>query len=106
MIINFSNLNNISLQIGDTAYYAIPNDIGVTGDPVQIGMITSISNNSIEIANSNIEVPQNAFIMFSKNNTVNNGSLKGYYAEVTMRNDITEEAELFAVGSEVSPSSK
>ena len=106
MIITFQNLDNTSLQIGDTAYYAIANDIGVAGDPIQIGTITSIGSNTIEISNSNMEIPQDAFIMFAKNNSVNNGGLKGYYAEVTMRNDINEEAELFAISSEVSPSSK
>ena len=46
------------------------------------------------------------FIMFQKDRTVNNTSLLGYYAEIKLRNNSTERAELFALSSEVSPSSK
>ena len=46
------------------------------------------------------------FIMFSKSNQANLSSLLGYYAEVTISNDSPYEAELFAVSTEVSESSK
>ena len=41
-----------------------------------------------------------------KNNKVNLTSLKGYFAEAKLTNNSKEKAELFAVGSEVSQSSK
>ena len=44
--------------------------------------------------------------MFRKNENVNNTSLIGYYAEVKLRNDSPEEAELFALSSEIVESSK
>ena len=46
------------------------------------------------------------FIMFSKDKTVNNTSLLGYYAEVKMSNNSMEHAELFALSSETILSSK
>ena len=46
------------------------------------------------------------FIMFSKNQAVNNTSLLGYYAKVELKNNSLEHAELFAVSSEIAPSSK
>ena len=43
---------------------------------------------------------------FSKNKEVNNNSLLGYYAEVKLTNNSTDKIELFALGSEVTESSK
>jgi len=44
--------------------------------------------------------------MFSKDNRANTSSLVGYYAEVSLENNSKNKVELFAVGSEVSQSSK
>jgi hypothetical protein len=44
--------------------------------------------------------------MFSKNKIVNNTSLLGYFAEVTLKNNSTAPAELFALNSQVALSSK
>ena len=44
--------------------------------------------------------------MFSKNTSVNNSSLLGYYAEVKLTNTRTDKIELFSIGSEVTQSSK
>ena len=44
--------------------------------------------------------------MFSKNKSANNTSLVGYFAEVKLRNNSTDRAELFALSSEVAQSSK
>ena len=46
------------------------------------------------------------FIMFSKSNQANLSSLLGYYAEATLLNNSPHEAELFAVSTEFSESSK
>jgi len=46
------------------------------------------------------------FIMFSKDNKVNMGSLAGYYANVRFRNSSREQAELFSVNTDFSESSK
>jgi len=44
--------------------------------------------------------------MFRKDNRVNNCSLKGYYAEVTLTNTGAGKKELFSLGSEITESSK
>ena len=46
------------------------------------------------------------FIMFSKDNKVNLSSALGYYAEVKLKNNSEEKAELFAVGTDFVESSK
>ena len=114
-IILKNDISNDSVQIGDYAYY-INNVSATTGGfkasdeiPKPIGRITSIGNNYIEIASPVcvLEKPSDDdFIMFQKDRTVNNTSLLGYYAEIKLRNNSTERAELFALSSEVSPSSK
>ena len=53
---------------------------------------------------TNCEDP--SFIMFSKDNKANMSSLLGYYASVEFRNNSTDKAELFSVGTVFTESSK
>ena len=54
-----------------------------------------------------IPTPGNqAFILFGKNTEVGLSGLDGYYAKVQMKNTLTTEVELFAVGSYIVESSK
>ena len=99
------NIQNISLQVGDIAYYVTPDASGYNSDPEIIGEISAIGKNFI-IVPSNPGVTADDFIMFSKNKAVNNSSLLGYYAEVKLSNDSTGKVELFSIGSEVTQSSK
>ena len=46
------------------------------------------------------------FVVFEKNAKVNESGLKGYYADVELRNFSNKKAELFYVNSEVTYSSK
>jgi len=97
---------NVSVQIGDTAYYS--ND--VNGETIiEIGEITAVTANSIT-ANIGPSTPRptipTSFILFSKTANVNTNGLKGYYAEMQFKNDTESYAELFAVGSEIVESSK
>ena len=46
------------------------------------------------------------FIFFVKNNTVEQSAIKGYHNTVTLQNDSTKKAELFAVSCDVTESSK
>jgi len=46
------------------------------------------------------------FMFFGKENKINVSGVRGYFAEVEMRNDSTSPAKLFAVGSEITQSSK
>ena len=99
------NIQNISLQVGDIAYYVPPDTSGYNSDPEIIGKISAIGKNFI-IVPTNPGVTADDFIMFSKNKAVNNSSLLGYYAEVKLSNDSTDKVELFSIGSEVTQSSK
>ncbi len=97
---------NVSVQVGDTAYYT--NDINGK-DIILIGIITSIPNaNSIicNILSTQTRPTTNSFILFSKTADVNTSGLKGYYAEMQLKNDSLDYAELFLVGSEIFESSK
>ena len=126
------NVLNESLQLGDTIYFCKNENYGgfdtvdnsipaltntgvvVLGELVgmntgQFGEADSItvdipSMTQAEIASLN--VTQGDFIMFSKSNEANLSSLVGYYAEATFVNNSSHKAELFAVSTEASPSSK
>ena len=104
--ISFPQPLNVSLQIGDTAYYT--ND--VNGEVIVLmGTITAVTSDSItvEIEPSTPRPTQGvSFILFSKTASVNTNGLKGYYSEMQFKNDSTSFAELFSVGSEIVESSK
>ena len=119
MTITITNgVNNTSLQVGD-AIYKIPgtsilpagdvshsNDIGFN-ITYFVGTLSSFTNTTITIDNPSSYPPGiGDFIVFSKNKSVNNTSLIGYYAEVKLINDSTEEAELYSLSSNVAESSK
>lgn len=103
--LTFQKPLNVSVQIGDTAYYT--NDINGK-DIVLIGLITGITSTTItaQISDSQIRPTTESFILFSKTASVNTSGLKGYYAEMQLKNDSTSYAELFSVGSEIFISSK
>lgn len=112
MIIQLTNkIDNASLQIGDYAYYISTTSLSnfdgqaVGSEPISIGKITNISSNTITVDAAKT-IPIGSYIMFSKDNRANSGSLKGYYASVKMKNTDSKQAELFAISSEVIESSK
>lgn len=101
---------NVSAQIGDVAYF-VDSSNTYQGDTVnKIGVIIAINqaDNSItcNIPSNEPRPTENSFILFSKDNTNNMGSVLGYYATVQFRNDSTDYAEIFSVGSQVFESSK
>ena len=115
IIINFANdINNDSLQVGDYAYYVSSlSTVGgfeqATDDPILIGRVELITGNSITIDN---DIPMTTldnagdFIMFAKDTSVNISGLVGYFAEVELRNNSNEKAEIYTVSSEITVSSK
>lgn len=119
--INFKkNINNTSLQVGDDAYFTQIENVGSTStdpgvdaqqpqSPVKrIGVVEKIYNNAIVVGSLNF-LPSEAggdYVMFSKNKSVNNTSLLGYYTEVKLSNNSINDAELFALSSEIAISSK
>jgi len=130
--ITFSKPINVSVQVGDTAYYT--DNVTRLGtynhsnqdDIIQIGEIVCVNqsygalcagkpDNSItcnwdpnptNALYPTAETEYGDFIMFSKDNKANLSSLLGYYAEVKFVNNSPDEAELFSVGSEIFGSSK
>ena len=107
--LNFLSTINSSLQIGDTLYYATDMGYGITGDPIIIGVVDSFFGDQGLInytPNAQVQPSTGGFVLFSKPIQVNESSLKGYYADVTLTNNSNKKAELFAVGSEIGLSSK
>jgi hypothetical protein len=108
---------NCSLQVGDAVYYQLPDSEeifsagvvvtnpsffdGITGptqDLFQVDMVDLFSN-----------APgpgPGAYWMFVKNQVINMNGLSGYYADARFENNSKVKAELFAVSSEVTESSK
>jgi hypothetical protein len=118
---------NVSVQIGDTAYYVPTQPLGATqvwagtitphetqsGNIIEIGEITGIQQWDGTQASiiCNIEpttTPPTTvdFIFFSKDNKANLSSMLGYFASVEFRNNSKTEGELFSVGCEIFESSK
>lgn len=121
---SFDNPINVSLQAKptdvatgvqtgayDNIYFTTINSGKQSGSVKLIGECISINNstNTIEIntASSTIPLPNAGdYLFFAKNTNINTPGIMGYYAEVEMTNDSTQHAELFAVSSDVSESSK
>ena len=105
-----STIQNPSLQVGDYAYYQEIDDtnaINTANNPLFIGKILSISSSFIEVDSTLTPSNITGFLMFLKDKRINTSGLNGYYAEVTFRNsDVNNQAEIFAINSEVSQSSK
>ena len=123
---------NVSVQVGDIAYYVNTDPVGVNRtwestttphwtadrtDVIMIGPITSIIswNGSVTtiIANMPHDIAAqygppdtDDFIMFSKDNKVNLSSLLGYYSLIKLRNNSTEKAEIFSIAADFFESSK
>lgn len=102
-----------SLQVGDTlhAAYVYNHTSGITGPSFILGEIIDLSDSRkvvtiVGAVSGLINFPSGVFFFFSKNVKINESSLKGYYADVTMQNSSMEKAELFAISSEIAPSSK
>ena len=111
MKIVFKNkFNNDSLQTVDVAYFVTPSDtsgINQSGEaPKKIGVITEFGHNFIKVDSVTNSPSADDFIMFQKNTTVNDTSLLGYYAEIQLKNNSEDHAELFSLGSEINASSK
>ena len=132
--LNFAHTINVSVQIGDIAYFVVTNPVGnpgtdgnwastttphMTKDRESIKMIGPIIEVSSGFASGTIvcDMPTNlaaqygppppgAFIMFSKDNKANLSSLLGYYSLLRLRNNSKTKAELFAVGTDFLESSK
>ena len=117
--ISFPHAINVSVQVGDMAYYTSSSSTLGTHTHsnydyiIQIGEVSTIDRFSNTITCDWAPNPPtspfpsiNDFIMFSKDNKVNLSGLLGYYANIQFVNNSSEEAELFSVGADVFESSK
>ena len=86
----------------------------IMNNVTRIGELREINNPFVDFTNLvcwsdtdlAFEPSSGDFIMFSKENQANLGSLLGYVAEVEFFNNSINKAELFSIGAEVSESSK
>jgi len=123
IIYTFDNPINVSLQAKptgvatgaeggayDNVYFTRISAGKQLGSVKLIGscILTDRSTNKVTVnAGTNIPLPEvGDYLFFAKNSNINTPGLMGYYAEVEMTNDSTQHAELFAVSSDVSESSK
>ena len=112
--LTFPNPLNVSVQVGDTAYYCNTTFVGrhataKQSDIIEIGEIKTIPDRFTIVCDmdaTTIPPTTSSFIMFSKDNKANLSSILGYYAEVKLVNDSTSEAELFTLACDFSESSK
>ena len=122
----FSDKLNISLQVGDIAYYAETTSVdGENGGDsfntaaqeviVRIGPVTAInqSNNTITCSaddSFSIQTDPFPYVFFGKDSRVNTGSIVGYYANVKFKNTSSDKGvnkgEMFAASCDVFDSSK
>ena len=107
---DFNGKLNTSLQVGDKLWSSTETD-GVLGEPVYVGKVIDIINqgSSFSLEVDVVGVGQTlalSYILFEKDIRANESSLKGYYANVTLTNSSKKRVELFAINSEVVPSSK
>ena len=116
--INFPNPLNVSVQVGDLAWF-IPNintatlpSATATGNLTEMGPVMQVGPNFIVVdihaALWNGLSPPEAgdFIMFAKDNQVNMSSLLGYFGRFRFENNSYQPAELFAVSTDYFESSK
>ena len=116
--LTFNSPINISCKVGDTAYFVSTANLGgfsVSSTPELIGEINSIVDGgsttvvNVELTGENANantVTAGSFILFSKNNLIEIGSIKGYYAMAQFRNDSKSPAELHATTCNIEQSSE
>ena len=119
----FKGPANVSLQKEDAIYYVKSSNIATNIKPEDIIKYPNpvFQTNQYSVGNemmNRVRVVQDVnaagavvlekddYFMFSKDNTINNSSLIGYYASVNLTNNSIEKAELFTLASDVSESSK
>ena len=97
-IVYFTRIDNVSKkQVGKI------HRIGIC-----TGVVQGTSNYTISVdPDANAQTPVDGdYIFFGKDNRIGTSGVKGYHAVVEMKNDSQNQAELFAVSSEITLSSK
>ena len=106
---------NVSIQPGDTIYYAsLANGQGgsnhpnasIDTKPKILGKVTSVDHNARTVDHNGSVNVSGKYLMFSKNKIANYSGIIGYYAETEYRNYSTLPAEIFATAVDYVESSK
>lgn len=130
LLLDFDYDLNTSVQVGDQVYHTTVTPLGGflqdnNGVTTHIGTVKSLIDNSlspplppfqIKVQSDHTQangspvagvIPEEgAYISFSKDKTVNDNDLLGYYASFTFQNNSKTKAELFSVGAGLVESSK
>ena len=107
--INFPNVLNVSVQVGDIAYFTPTTGVGGfdTSTSLQtIGDVVEVGKTWIKCNVTGIAPQQGNFIMFAKDRRTNMSSLLGYFARFRFENNSYDPAELYAVSADYFESSK
>tara|TARA_R100001163_G_scaffold65057_1_gene60949 strand:- start:2795 stop:3178 length:384 start_codon:yes stop_codon:yes gene_type:complete len=107
-----SNVANSTANIADSGGWDIIYFVKMvngkqSGDVIELGeciaVVEGTTTYTIDVETDGDEIlpTANDYIFFGKNNKISTSSLRGYFAEVEMKNDSTASAELFAVSAEV-----
>tara|TARA_R100000458_G_scaffold58904_1_gene68011 strand:+ start:3899 stop:4273 length:375 start_codon:yes stop_codon:yes gene_type:complete len=119
---HFPNALNVSVQVGDTAYWCPTTpiasfDTATQSSIVEIGRIIQVIGAETGFTSGSITVETDLYLsqlpqvnvdymFFSKDNITNLTSLLGYYASIEYKNNSKTEAEMFQTTVEVFQSSK
>jgi len=104
--ITFTYDINDLVQVNDIVYYQASGTVTIT----KLGTVAEINFTNktitVTIADTTKIPSDNDYIFFSKDNKAHQSDITGYYAEAVMKNNSTEEAELYQLSAEIAESSK
>ena len=106
----FDSPINVSVQPGDALYESIVTTASpgqtfdTLGTPTYVGWITEVGVSHKKVDGTPTD--GGGFYSFLKDNSINSASVIGEWAEVTIKNNSREKAEIFTISSEVAPNSK
>lgn len=94
VVLDFLFKLDSSISIGDKLYK------NSTGTLVLVGTITNLSSNSITVDTTLGSIPLTTdFLICVKNSQAESFGARGYYMNINLENDLTEQVKLFAVGT-------
>lgn len=91
---NFDTVNEL-VNVGDTLF-VLNND-----KEIKLGVIKSKTNQEIVIDSQTTQQFRGMFFFSTKNNRVDGGEIRGYYADVELTNEDDKQSELFAINSNI-----
>jgi hypothetical protein len=94
VVAGFTFKLDASISVGDKLYK------NSSGNLVLIGTITNLSSNSITVDTTLGSIPLTSdFLICVKNSQAESFGARGYYMNIYLENDLTEQVKLFAVGT-------